>query len=85
MISNRSFNEISLENDTHVDGIDIALETKILKFGPLINEIYNRAEEKIECGRDLENCTSYTKNLKFYAYSSVCLTKYFFKKKMFAI
>ncbi|CAO4363770.1 unnamed protein product [Caenorhabditis nigoni] len=59
-----------------LNGVDIAHETSVIQGGPLLNELYERALEKANCIRDLENCTSFLKPVKFYGYSSHDLVIY---------
>ncbi|CAI2327366.1 unnamed protein product [Caenorhabditis sp. 36 PRJEB53466] len=66
----KQFQEGHFTNSSVVDGIDVGREIKTLVGGPMLAEIYNRGQEKLECSASPTNCTSYTKPLKFYGYSS---------------
>ncbi|EGT34983.1 hypothetical protein CAEBREN_20465 [Caenorhabditis brenneri] len=63
-------------NSSTVDGIDIAHETQVIQSGALLNELFDRAQEKANCIKAGRNCTGFLKPLKFYGYSSHDLVIY---------
>ncbi|CAI2327475.1 unnamed protein product [Caenorhabditis sp. 36 PRJEB53466] len=65
----KGFLEGNFDNSTVVNGVDIGLEMRKVRAGVLINELYDRANEKLDCAAANTSCTSYLKKLKFYGYS----------------
>ncbi|EGT34989.1 hypothetical protein CAEBREN_07950 [Caenorhabditis brenneri] len=50
-------------NSSTVDGIDIAHETQVIQSGALLNELFDRAQEKANCIKAGRNCISSVKEL----------------------
>ncbi|CAA88205.1 Putative acid phosphatase 11 [Caenorhabditis elegans] len=66
----KGFLEGNFENPAVTSsGLDVGLEIKKVRSGVIINEVFNRANEKLNCAELGQNCTSYLNKLKFYGYS----------------